>query len=242
MKFTTSWDDGHPLDLKLASLLAKYGLTGTTYIAKSHEYVPNPLTHNEIVELSQVMEIGAHTLTHPELTSINKEQVLEEISGSKKWLESIIQSKCDSFCYPRGKYNKYIRQAVIDAGFIGARSTQNYCFSGSDPFTLPSTIHLYPFPIRPVKNRRFLSPIKNSWQHLNNLHIPLTKRFSWLQMTTAIFNYALNNNAEWFHLRGHSWEIEKYSQWDDFEYFLEYAANTDITPVTNREIMASISL
>ena len=26
---TTSWDDGHPLDFRVAELLAKYGLPGT---------------------------------------------------------------------------------------------------------------------------------------------------------------------------------------------------------------------
>ena len=32
---TTSWDDGHPLDLRVAELLTKYGLHGTFYIPKA---------------------------------------------------------------------------------------------------------------------------------------------------------------------------------------------------------------
>lgn len=31
---TTSWDDGHPLDLKIAELLDKYGINGTFYSIK----------------------------------------------------------------------------------------------------------------------------------------------------------------------------------------------------------------
>lgn len=30
--FTTSWDDGHPLDLRLAELLVTYGFRGTFYV------------------------------------------------------------------------------------------------------------------------------------------------------------------------------------------------------------------
>ena len=33
---TTSWDDGHPLDFKLAELLNKYNLKGTFYIPRSN--------------------------------------------------------------------------------------------------------------------------------------------------------------------------------------------------------------
>ena len=34
---TTSWDDGHPLDLRVAELLAKYGLQGTFYVPMTAE-------------------------------------------------------------------------------------------------------------------------------------------------------------------------------------------------------------
>ena len=33
---TTSWDDGHKLDLKLAKLLKKYGVPATFYIAPNN--------------------------------------------------------------------------------------------------------------------------------------------------------------------------------------------------------------
>jgi len=34
---TTSWDDGHPMDLRVAALLAKYGIAGTFYVPASTE-------------------------------------------------------------------------------------------------------------------------------------------------------------------------------------------------------------
>ncbi len=41
---TTSWDDGHPLDFRVAELLSKYGLRGTFYIpmiAENHILHPD---------------------------------------------------------------------------------------------------------------------------------------------------------------------------------------------------------
>src|SRR4051794_21779274 len=34
---TTSWDDGHPLDIRIAELLAKYDLPGTFYIPRASQ-------------------------------------------------------------------------------------------------------------------------------------------------------------------------------------------------------------
>lgn len=64
---TTSWDDGSYLDLRLSSLLDKYGIKGTFYISPYYEYRERSLTENEIILLSKRGEIGAHTLTHPYL-------------------------------------------------------------------------------------------------------------------------------------------------------------------------------
>src|SRR5919112_349715 len=78
---TTSWDDGHPLDLRLAELLAKYGLRGTFYVPM---IAPNgTMTPAQMRELSAAgAEIGAHTLHHAVLTRASEQEAWEEISGS----------------------------------------------------------------------------------------------------------------------------------------------------------------
>src|SRR5688500_11915407 len=37
---TTSWDDGHPLDIRLAEMLARHGVAGTFYVPLRYEGVP----------------------------------------------------------------------------------------------------------------------------------------------------------------------------------------------------------
>ena len=56
---TTSWDDAHPLDLRIAEMLARHNLSGTFYAPRSAETEVMPLA--DLRELSRGFEIGAHT-------------------------------------------------------------------------------------------------------------------------------------------------------------------------------------
>ena len=97
MIFTTSWDDGHKLDLKILDLLNKYNLKGIFYIPKN--FVLKNLSDEEIKLISQTQEIGAHSLTHPDLTKISLAEARQEICESKKWLENLLNKKINNFCY-----------------------------------------------------------------------------------------------------------------------------------------------
>jgi peptidoglycan/xylan/chitin deacetylase (PgdA/CDA1 family) len=101
------------------------------------------LTDDELRELAagDLVEIGAHTLSHPVLSSLSPEQQQHEIGGSKKRLEELIGRTVTSFAYPYGKKMHYTRQTVktVEAnGFSCACSN----FGGlvtrtSNRFTLP---------------------------------------------------------------------------------------------------------
>ena len=68
---TTSWDDGHKLDLKLAKLLKKYGIGGTFYISpKNREFREEDLLlDEEIIKLDRDFEIWG---SHHDSSKINK--------------------------------------------------------------------------------------------------------------------------------------------------------------------------
>jgi peptidoglycan/xylan/chitin deacetylase (PgdA/CDA1 family) len=72
------------------------------------------LTANELRELGSgdLVEIGAHTLTHPVLAQLPLEQQEQEIVGSKRRLETLTGKNVTSFAYPYGKKNHYNRQTV----------------------------------------------------------------------------------------------------------------------------------
>lgn len=62
-------------------------------------------------------QIGAHTMTHPDLTKIPVAQAREEIFASKKSLEDTFGVAIDHFCYPYGEWNDAVRGLVAEAGY-----------------------------------------------------------------------------------------------------------------------------
>ena len=136
---TTSWDDGHKNDVILAKLLTKYNMKGTFYATQNYL---NPLTEEEIIEISHNHEIGAHTLNHPILTKLSLEEAYKEIIGSKLYFEKILNHPVNMFCYPNGRYNEGIKQLVKKSGFIAARTCNHGNFSiPEDPFEWQISLH-----------------------------------------------------------------------------------------------------
>ena len=72
------------------------------------------LSHEEIRQLADggLVEIGAHTVTHPVLSAIPPTQQQKEISESKTELEQILNQPVVSFAYPYGTREDYTRDSV----------------------------------------------------------------------------------------------------------------------------------
>lgn len=72
------------------------------------------LTYEEIRQLADggLVEIGAHTVTHPVLSAIPVAQQQQEISESKSQLEQILNQPVESFAYPYGTRDDYTRDSV----------------------------------------------------------------------------------------------------------------------------------
>jgi peptidoglycan/xylan/chitin deacetylase (PgdA/CDA1 family) len=88
------------------------------------------------------MEIGAHTVNHPILTSLSDEDAQAEIADSKRMLEDITGARVTLFAYPNGKpgqdYDAQHVRLVKQAGFSAAVcTTRGICTRASDPFQLP---------------------------------------------------------------------------------------------------------
>ena len=79
------------------------------------------MSAKQIVELNEGnIEIGAHTVTHPQLDVLIDAIAKREIIGSRVWLESVLGERVRSFAYPHGYHSKRIRQLVIESGFTSA--------------------------------------------------------------------------------------------------------------------------
>jgi peptidoglycan/xylan/chitin deacetylase (PgdA/CDA1 family) len=101
------------------------------------------LSSKQIEKLSTnpLVNLGAHTSTHPKLSSLSLEQQFNEIKTSKSDLENIINRKIISFAYPYGTKSSYSTQTpslVKQAGFAQACSNfEGLAWRFSDPYQLP---------------------------------------------------------------------------------------------------------
>lgn len=215
---TTSWDDGDPLDLKLANLLTEYGVRGTFYVAPRNKERRSVMADNELRAINDMgFEIGAHSLTHPDLRYLDDQELDNEIGRSKSELEAIIGKPVTIFSYPWGKYNGRVVRAVAKAGFLGARTIKMFHVAlGRDVLRMPTTVYCNPFPMW-VWYRHCLKTA--NWRGLKELwHLGTQK--SWDQVACGFFEVVLRQGGIW-HLWGHSWEIEEHDLWDELRGVLE---------------------
>jgi peptidoglycan/xylan/chitin deacetylase (PgdA/CDA1 family) len=63
------------------------------------------------------MELGAHSLTHPDLRTLDDAALARELRESKVAVERITGVACRTFAYPYGLYDQRVAVAVRDAGY-----------------------------------------------------------------------------------------------------------------------------
>jgi len=98
------------------------------------------LTAPEIQRLSKspLIEIGAHTVSHPDLTVLSQAELDGEIAQSRIELAEITGNPVTSFSYPHGRYSDATISGVRRAGLtIACSSRADVVRTGSDPLALP---------------------------------------------------------------------------------------------------------
>jgi peptidoglycan/xylan/chitin deacetylase (PgdA/CDA1 family) len=60
------------------------------------------------------IEIGAHSMTHPNLTRVDSLQVDVEAAGSRAVIEEQIGARVVSFAYPYGFHNSEVRRRIAN--------------------------------------------------------------------------------------------------------------------------------
>lgn len=233
MVVTTSWDDGHAQDLPLAELLEASAVRGTFYIApRSVEIDPaQRLTKQQIRSLGSRFEIGAHTLTHQRLTSLDAHGAEREIIDGKDELEGIIGSPVRSFCYPGGEYDRPHVEMVAAAGFVVARTVERFVtVLPPDLLQLGTTVHAY----------RHLVDLPMRRRSLRSLRLALACWQNWDDLAIALFDRTRNRGGV-FHLWGHSWEVMERGDWPRLERVLAHiGGRPDVSYATNGQL-ASIA-
>lgn len=234
---TTSWDDGHPLDLRVADLLVQYGLRGTFYVPLEYDGFPR-LTPAGMRELeTRGMEVGAHTILHRRLTKLADDEVVWELEHGRDRLQQILGSRVRSFCFPEGKFSQRHLPLVRRAGYELGRTTVAFRTEVDfNPYCMPVTIQFWPH------SRQIL--LRHSLRESN-----FTGLSNWIRrwqgdsdlagLTSRVMDY-IEEFGGVLHIWGHSWEIETGGLWTALETTLARCAGRDsVQYVTNIGVLAA---
>lgn len=224
MILTTSWDDGHPLDRRLADMLARHNLPATFYVPIENPERPL-MARPELRRLAEAgFEIGGHTYHHTRLLNVPLAAAREEIVSGKTALEDLLGQPVLSFCYVGGQFSPQLAALVREAGFMGARTTARHVlwrpWPRADRFAVPTTIQARNF------TRREEAYQLLHWR--NPFALPVLFRrgpSGFVDGAHRWLDRAMKRGGAW-HLWGHSWEIERFGLWAELEQVLALVAET----------------
>lgn len=131
-----TFDDGYT-DFLTAALpvLQRYRFTATVFAISGFVRRPAHLTIEQLQEVADAgMVIGAHTINHPDLTTISTALAAREISGSRIALEGWTGQAVNDFAYPSGRFNGAVEKLVAAAGFMDAVTTRPGIDHAGDAF------------------------------------------------------------------------------------------------------------
>lgn len=133
-----TFDDGYADAFTTAlPILRRHGFVATFYIVSGFVGQPGYMGWAEIRALRDAgMEIGAHSISHPDLTGLGLEEIRTEVGQSGALIAAQIGQPVLSFCYPGGRFSDTVVAVTREAGYTSATTTIQ---DGpqSDPFTLP---------------------------------------------------------------------------------------------------------
>ena len=228
---TTSWDDGHPSDLRIAEMLARHNVPATFYIPASSQF--ERMDTAGIRELGQTFEVGAHTLRHLRLNRLPDAEAAREIVGSKDYNEQLLGMPCTLFAPPGGRFGRAHLAMAEQAGFHGFRTTELMSLDHPKPYRgmamMATTLQVFP--------HRPWAYWKNALRHAKPVNLTVYLRHGrrgLIQAFESLLDRAIASGGV-VHLWGHGWEIEERNEWNLLAGILECLAErrSDVHLVSN---------
>lgn len=131
LSFDDGMDDNHA---NLLPILREYGVPATVYVITGLVGNDNPwmaagtsrmMTEDELLDLHAAgVELGAHTVTHPNLEELGYDDCMQEMTASRDFLRELTGAPVRTFAYPFCKYRDEAVRAARDAGFEAAVTCQ----------------------------------------------------------------------------------------------------------------------
>ncbi|WP_245998514.1 polysaccharide deacetylase family protein [Halalkalicoccus subterraneus] len=172
-----TFDDGFQSTIETAlPILESHGVEATHYVVPGllgeRFEGSRVMDRDSVIDLSESgHEIGAHTMTHPDLTTVGREIARREIVESRESIEAITGDNPRSFAYPYGAFDDDIAQLVREAGYESATTV-----IGSDVVDFAAPMSLPRITIMREHDRqtsRDMIDGDRRWQHLIRDVVPI---------------------------------------------------------------------
>lgn len=220
---TFSFDDGVTQDIRLIEILNKYGLRATfninsallglggkldrNGICVSH----NKISASDVRQIYEGHEIAVHTLTHPNLTSLDDNTIVHQVETDRLILSGLAGNEVVGMAYPCGGVNNDDRVASVIKERTGIKYART--ITSTDSFDKQSNL----FRFNP------------SVYYIDECFEKTVDRFLALEA----------KEPQLLYIWGHSYEMDaEYISWDTFERICKKLAHReDIFYGTNKETL-----
>jgi peptidoglycan/xylan/chitin deacetylase (PgdA/CDA1 family) len=129
-----SFDDGYRPQFTFAlPQLRKHGWAGVLNLKAEGSDL---YRSNVEAMLAAGWELAAHTIHHLDLTELGAAELEEEVAGSRQILRREFQVPVKNFCYPAGRFDQTVIEAVEAAGYEGATTEVRGYAESDKPYEL----------------------------------------------------------------------------------------------------------
>jgi peptidoglycan/xylan/chitin deacetylase (PgdA/CDA1 family) len=231
--FTTSWDDGNPLDVKIADTLEEFGLVGTFY-ASTGPGGRRRINDEDLARIGKKHELGVHGQTHTIFPELPRSVLADEIYWAVEEM-SRFGNVGAVVAPPRGKIDTTTRRFIGRLGFA-VRTGAIVGSGGVKSNSLEPTFQLFPHGWKTIARncvyRRRLP--------MTSLLLPFAHKASPEDRFRQMF-LAAAEQERYVHVWGHSAEIQRLNLWGALRGLLRTAADLGLTPVSNSEAFHRLS-
>ena len=211
---TFSYDDGVKQDIRLIELFDKYGLKGTfninsglfgremSFVREGKEISHLRIEKGDIARVYKEHEVAAHTLTHPNLTTLPEKEIIEQVERDRLALSDIVGYEVFMMAYPGGGVNNDERVARVIRDHTGikfARTTKStYSFAPqADLYRFDPTVYQHGDGIARVR-----------------------------ELAEKLFE-SDTEKLQLLYIWGHSFELDIHDDWAELEGLFRYISNRD---------------